>query len=183
MAEDAFITPIAAALLSCLTTQVNLQPNPPEHLCYRVGPEVAHDAGIDVDLCCEGIGYVSLGDIYPSSASFPEQDIVRQAQAKCAPVTWAVNFKVGIIRCSPTGDAQSPPTCAEWNEAFAQNVYDSLSLRRTQCCIRRWVMNDFPPTLGMSVVMERQVQGSPLGGCVERYFNIAIQIPNCDCNG
>lgn len=181
MAEDTIITPIAAQLLACLSEQVDLQPNPPLHRCYRIGSEVAHDAGISVDLCCEGLAYVSLGDIYPSAASFPEQDIVRQAQAKCAPPTWAVNFRAGIVRCVPVGDETAGPTCTEWNEAFAQNVYDALSLRRTQCCLRTWVLTNFTPTLGMSVVMERQVQGSPLGGCVERYFTIAIQIPNCDC--
>jgi hypothetical protein len=131
-------------------------------------------------MCCEGIAYVSLGDTYPSSASFPEQDIVRQADAVCSPPSWAQIFKAGIIRCVPTGD-EDPPTCDDWNAAFTQNIYDGLSLRRAQCCFRSYVTSNDDLFLGMSVVMERQVQGSPLGGCVERYFTIAVQIPNCDC--
>lgn len=180
MAEDLFVLPLAEALLECLCTQVQLQPNPPQHCCYRVGTEIAHDAGMWTDLCCEGIAYVALGDTFPSSASFPEQDIVRQANTVCAPPSWAQYFKVGIIRCVPTGD-EDPPTCEDWNAAFLQNVYDGLTLRRTQCCIRDFVTSNNDQFLGMSVVMERQVQGTPLGGCVERYFTIAIQIPNCDC--
>jgi hypothetical protein len=34
---------------------------------------------------------------------------------------------------------------------------------------------------GMSVVIDRQVQGPPLGGCIERYVNVQVQFPNCDC--
>lgn len=180
MADDIFVFPLAAKLLECLCYQVNQQPNPPQHCCYRVGAEVAHDAGVYRDLCCEGIAYVSLGDSYASSASFPEQDIIRQANTACSPPAWGVNFKAGIIRCAPTGD-QDPPTCDDWNAAFSQNVYDALSLRRTQCCLRTWVTTNSDLFLGMSVVMERQVQGTPLGGCVERSFSIAVQIPNCDC--
>ena len=180
MAEDLFVLPLANQLLACLCAQTQLQPNPPQHCCFRVGVEIAHDAGVWTDLCCEGIAYVALGDTFPSSASFPEQDIVRQANTVCAPPSWAQYFKVGIIRCAPTGD-ESPPTCDDWNAAFLQNVYDGLTLRRTQCCIRDYVVSNDSTFLGMSVVMERQVQGTPQGGCVERYFTIAIQIPNCDC--
>jgi len=34
---------------------------------------------------------------------------------------------------------------------------------------------------GMSIVIERQTQGSPNGGCVERSLTITVQMPNCDC--
>ena len=180
MAEDIFVTPLANQLLACLCAQSQLQANPPQHCCFRVGVEIAHDAGVWEDLCCEGLAYVALGDTFPSSASFPEQDIVRQANTVCAPPSWAQYFRVGIIRCAPVGD-ESPPTCDDWNAAFTQNVQDGLTLRRTACCIRDWVTSNDDIFLGMSVVMERQIQGSPQGGCVERYFNIAIQIPNCDC--
>jgi hypothetical protein len=33
----------------------------------------------------------------------------------------------------------------------------------------------------MSVVIERQNQGTPQGGCVERSMSIVAQIVNCDC--
>lgn len=182
MAEDLFVGPLATQLLACLCEQTQLQPNPPQHCCYRVGTEIAHDAGPWADMCCEGIAYVALGDTFPSSQSFPEPDQVRQANTQCAPPSWAQVFRVGIIRCAPMGDDQgNPPTCEDWNAAFAQNVYDGLTLRRAQCCMRDWIRSNEGLFLGMSVVMDRQVQGSPLGGCVERYFTITIQFPNCDC--
>jgi hypothetical protein len=180
MAEDQFVLPLAQALYNCLCAEIQNQTNPPGQCCFRVGVEIAHDAGILVDSCCDGIAYVSLGDTFPSSASFPEQDVVRQAQASCAPVSWAQMFKAGIIRCVPTGDENAPPTCGEWTEAFYQNVQDGLTLRRVQCCFRNFVRTS-ELFSGMSVVMERQIQGTPQGGCIERYFTIAVQFPNCDC--
>lgn len=182
MAEDLFVLPLATQLLACLCAEVQNQPNPPLHCCYRVGVEIAHDAGPWADQCCEGIAYVALGDTYPSSDAFPEQDVIRQSNAVCSPPSWAQRFKVGIIRCAPVGqDDGSPPTCDDWNAAALQTIYDGLTLRRVQCCMREWVRANEGLFLGMSIVMERQVQGTPLGGCVERNFGIVVQFPNCDC--
>lgn len=178
---DQFVSVLMNQLLACLCEQVALQPNPPMHCCFRVGTEIAHDAGILQDQCCEGIAYVALGDTYPSSDSFPEQDIVRQANAHCAPATWAQAFKVGIIRCAPTGNEFLPPSCDEWNAASRQNVIDAQTLRRVACCMRDYVVNTSDPFFGMSFVIERQSQGNPQGGCVERSMTLTAQFPNiCD---
>lgn len=180
MAEDIYVLPLMQQLLACLCAETQLQPDPPQHCCFRVGPEVAHDAGAWVDLCCEGIAYVSLGDTEPSS-TFPEADVSGQAERTCSPPSWSQSFKVGIIRCAPTGTETTPPTCAEWNAAALQNVYDGLTLRRVQCCMREWIRNHDDLFMGMGVIMEKQTQGNPLGGCVERSFTMKIQFPNCDC--
>ncbi len=178
---DQFIVPLMQELLSCLCENAAAAPNPPGNCCFRVGTEIAHDAGINVDQCCEGIGYVALGDTYPSSDSFPEQDVVRQANSSCAPPTWAQAFKIGLIRCIPVGNEFEPPSCDVWNAAALQNIYDAQTLRRTACCMRNFVVNNSDLFFGMSVVIERQVQGNPQGGCVERYFTMTIQFPNlCD---
>lgn len=179
--RDPFVPIMAEALLSCLSVAVSGNPNTPQHIAYRVGVEIAHDMGIMIDHCCEGIAYVALGDMWPSKGSFPEQDIVRQATAVCAPPSWGIQFKAGIIRCAPTGDEMNPPTDEEWNDAFIQNMWDAQALRRTECCFRNWIRGREDALLGMSIVMGRQIQGTPLGGCVERYFTIDAQMPNCDC--
>lgn len=181
-AAHPYIGPLMNAALACLCEQAALFPNPPGHCCFRVGTEVAHDAGFSQDQCCDGIGYVALGDLFPSAQSFPEQDIVRQANANCAPPAWGLYLKVGLIRCVPTGDLD-PPTCTDWNSAALQNIYDTRTLMQTSCCIREYVTSGAAQFDGMSVVIDRQVQGNPLGGCVERYFTIAVQIPNCECGG
>lgn len=178
---DQFVSVLMEQLLVCLCEQVAIQPNPPQHCCFRVGTEIAHDAGILQDQCCEGIAYVALGDTYPSSDSFPEADINRQATAVCAPVTWAQVFQVGIIRCVPTGDQFLPPSCTEWNVAARQNVIDAQTLRRVACCMRNYITSNAGPFLGMSLVIDRQIQGTPQGGCVERTMKLTAQFPNiCD---
>lgn len=178
---DRFVSVLMEQLLTCLCDEANLQPNPPAICCFRVGTEIAHDAGILEDQCCEGIGYVALGDTYPSSDSFPEQDIIRQANSVCPPTTWAQVFQVGIIRCAPVGNEFRGPNCIEWNAAARQNVVDSQTLRRVACCIRAFVADNSGDFFGMSLVIDRQVQGNPQGGCVERTMKITAQFPNIDC--
>lgn len=178
---DMFVSVLMDELLACLCENVATQENPPQHCCFRVGTEIAHDAGILQDQCCEGIAYVALGDTFPSSDSFPEADIVRQATAVCAPTTWAQEFQIGIIRCVPTGDQFLPPNCVDWNAAARQNVIDAQTLRRVACCMRNFVVQNSGVFLGMSTVIDRQTQGNPQGGCVERTMKLTIQIPNCDC--
>lgn len=182
--SDIYVSALAAQLLACLCEEIQNQPNPPALCCYRVGTEIAHDAGPWVDQCCEGIAYVSLGNTNPSN-TFPENDIARQASTNgCGPPSWAQLFRVGIIRCVPTGDdAGNPPTCDDWNAAGAQNIVDAFTLRQVECCMRAWVKNNEGLFLGMGVIMGAQTQGNPLGGCVERSFDITIQFPNdCDCS-
>lgn len=178
---DQFLTALMDQLLLCLCEKAAAQPNPPQHCCFRVGTEIVHDAGILEDQCCEGIAYVALGDTFPSSDSFPEADIVRQADAVCAPVTWAQVFKVGIIRCSPVGDEFRGPSCGDWNAAARQNIADAQTLRQVACCMRNYIVTNSGLFFGMSMVIDRQVQGNPQGGCVERSMTITVQFPNlCD---
>jgi hypothetical protein len=172
-----------SAALDCLCFITAEMPGAPSHCAPRVGPEVAYDMGQYSDLCCEGLAYISLGDTWASSASFPEQDIVRQANAVCPPVTWAQDLRLGIIRCSPTGNANGePPTDDDWTAAALQNLYDAQALRQVACCIRNYVVTNEGQYVGMSVVINRQTQGTPQGGCVERWFTITVQFANLDCS-
>jgi hypothetical protein len=171
------ITELSGALLSCLCNAVTGHPGAPQHCCYRVGTEPVHDIDLEtqIDLCCEGLAYVLLRDVYPSVESFPDNDIVRQADARCTPPAWGVGLRVGIVRCAP-----EVSDCPANNEAFVQNVYDVLSLNEAMCCFRAFV-NESPTFMGMSLVIERNQQGSTSGGCTERYVNLVAQIPNLDC--
>lgn len=172
---------LANQLLSCLSIAASGSPNPPGEFCLRVGSLVPHELSQWEDLCCNGLGYVSLGDTFPSSDSFPEQDIIRQANTVCAPPSWAQSFRMGLVRCIPA-DPRYPPNCTEWTAAAYQNMYDSATLRRAVCCFRNWFRAQNGFFLGMSLVIERQVQVDPNGGCVERYVSLTAQFPNCDCS-
>lgn len=168
--------------LSCLCAAVNQQPNPPQHCAPRVGTEVVQDLGQYSDLCCEGLAYIMLGDTFLSTGSFPDQDIVLQIRGACAPPTWGQELRLGIVRCISAGGLNGePPTDDVWTEEAVQNLYDDQSLRQASCCIRNWVKSNQGQYTGMDVVIGRQVQGNPQGGCVERYVTITVQFPNLDC--
>jgi hypothetical protein len=181
MAVD--LTPtIAALLLECLCEAVNANANPPAHCCYRLPGEVAMDADMYTNLCCQGLAYVSVSDFWVSSNSFPEQDIIRQAQARCAPPSWGVELKMGIIRCAPVGTDTTMPTCADFLVAHTQSLVDAQSLRQAACCFRNNFPNLDPQLDGMSVVISRQTANTPQGGCFERSMQISAQFPTA-CDG
>lgn len=175
------VSELSAALLGCLCTAVSGMPaaDRPRNCCYRVGTEPVHDVELNEmgprDLCCEGLAYVLLGDVYPSSESFPDNDIVRQVQGKCPWPSWGVAFRMGIVGCMPTMF-----DCAPNNAAFTTNLYRMQALNEAVCCFFDFVrLSD--TFVGMNLVIQRQVQGSTSGGCTERYVNLTAQIPNLDC--
>lgn len=166
-----------AAMLSCLCEAAATRPRPPQHCCYRIGEEVAHDADIYTDLCCEGLAYVSLGDVYPVVDSFPEQSIVTQANQVCSFPSWAVNIKAGIVRCVPTGTTNEMPSCTDWNTAMIQHIFDTQSLASAACCFKQAWISDIEP--GMSVVIGPNSTTVPQGGCVERFITMQVQTSVC----
>lgn len=193
---------VAQAALTCLTNAIvtvtglaaaagpGFAWSAPNSTCYRVSTQIPFDMDKYQDMCCEGLGYVAIGGTWPSAEQFPEQDIQRQAQSVCAPPSWAQEVRMGLVRCLPvgtqgTGAAEfGMPTCTEWTAAAIENMWDSVVLRKAMCCFRAAIRN-YPGGFfeGMSVVIDRQIQGPPLGGCVERYVNSTVQWVNCDCVG
>jgi hypothetical protein len=175
---------MGAMLMACVQGAIaEMDPTiAPQEICFRVGQEVPYDADLYFDLCCRGLAYVALGDIWPSSASFPEQDINRQASAVCYPPAWGVQWKVGIIRCAPVGTDTSMPTCEEWTSAYMKQIADAAALRRLSCCFRAAIRSTVE-FRGLGVIIDRQVQTNPQGGCIERYVTFSVQMTNCDCAG
>jgi len=176
-----FTLALSNALLSCLCNAVSGMPDPPQHCCYRVGTEPVHDVSLDPldhrDLCCEGLAYVLLRDNYPSSESFPDNDIVRQVQGSCAWPAWAVGFRMGIVGCVPDNS-----NCTPNNAAFLTNLYRMQAINTAVCCFREFIRTS-DTFAGFNLVIERQTQGSTTGLCTERYVNLVAQIPNLDCCG
>jgi hypothetical protein len=174
-----FTLELSQTLLACLCNAITGMPDAdrPQHCCYRVGTEPVHDIDLEtqVDLCCEGLAYVLLRDVYPSSESFPDNDIVRQVQGNCAWPAWAVAFRMGIVGCVP-----STSDCDANDAAFLSNLRRMEAINRAVCCFRDYVRSS-ETFLGFNLVIERQTQGSTTGGCTERYVNMVAQIPNLDC--
>lgn len=169
----------------CLTTALTGNPNPPAVICRRLDLQVAWDVDLYDDLCCEGLGYVSFGDIVPSWGDFPEPAVATQANlAACSVPSWAVALRMGIVRCVPSGTDTTMPTCTEWRASSVQQAHDAQALRAAACCLRQQIVSEQQanePFWGMDVVIGVQSQTQLQGGCVERNVVITAQIPNCDC--
>jgi hypothetical protein len=167
---------MAEMLLSCLCNAVAANPNPPLHCCFRIGEEVAQDADIFGDLCCQGLAYVTVGEIFPVINNFPDPSPLLQANQVCSIPSWAISMKMGIIRCSPVGTDTTMPSCTDWNAAFTQQMYDAQSLATAACCFKEsWQTVD----LGMSVVIGSSTATTPQGGCSERSLGIQAQTTVC----
>lgn len=168
----------------CFSAAVTANPNPPMHICRRLDLQVAWDVDLYQDLCCEGLGYVSFGDVQPSWAEFPEGSPVLQANRGTCPIpAWAVEVRMGIVRCISSGTDTTMPTCEDWTNASIQQADDSQALRAAACCLQQTIMTEDPedPFWGMSVSIGVQQQVQIQGGCVERNVTMTVQIPNCDC--
>ena len=169
-------------MLSCLCAAAAAAANPPQHCAYRVGITLAMDADLIGDLCCEGLAYVMPGDQWPSFI-FPDQDITRQANAPCGLISWAKEFKMGILRCVPVTSSMTVlnmPTDAQWNAAALQGFVDDETIRQAVCCFRSTALAD-PRMAGLSIVAGRMQQGEVQGGCVERFIPIQVQVPGGCC--
>jgi len=172
-----YARPIADLLLDCLCTLSTALENPPQHCCFRIGTEIAHDLDQFSDLCCEGLAYVSMGDIYATRLAVQEDT---DRQVNCGVVGWGVQLRAGIVRCAPTGTTTEMPSCEDWTAAALTNFADAQLLRGLACCFLEGIQ-DLPNMRGMSVLVGRQVQTNPAGGCIERYVTFDAQFPNCDC--
>jgi hypothetical protein len=173
---DTQLTVITAAALACLCTAVAANPNPPALCRYQVEFEPPEDL-VPSDICCEGLAYLAVGDVWPSAQSFPEADVARQIQGDCPSPAWGVEIRLGIMRCVPGTDLT--PSTQEQEDAFIQDLHDAQALRRASCCVFN-LPRTIPGLLGFNVIVGRGTK-TVQGGCVNRYTPISIQFPNCDC--
>jgi hypothetical protein len=180
------LVPLIATLAkACLCEALAIRPNPPALCCYRPPGDGVMDFSLYEDMCCHGLAYVQVGDMWPSADSFPEQDINRQAKAKCAPPSWGFEVKIGVLRCVPViGPTENePPTCEQYETAFLQALSDSAALRAAACCFLAGFNGTLDPQLdGMSFVIGRMTGGQTQGACSDRNMSFQIQIPSA-CDG
>ena len=174
MADDPVYN-MASVLLDCLNAQFPDADIPtPQNFCLRAGEEISEDIDpiIGADLCCEGLGWVRVGDTYPSS-NFPDPDPVT---AKCFPIAYAQTFEIGLLGCYHPGGM---PEMANCQQHTAQAVYDMARLRiikQALCCFgddpvvkkrgRLWTI----PGIAVS---------GPRGNCISRVGSIIVQLPKC----
>lgn len=173
---DTTVAPVAADLVVCLAAELAKVPNPvsadPRPVCLRPGDRVDLLISQTSDECCEGLSWVRMVRMYPSGQDrFPTPD---GATTPCDVLRWAVVFELGSVRCSPTPDADTLPSCDEWTDTTLNQYDDFAALRRAVCCYAQ------SHTDRLTIISS----GEPItteGGCTGITLLVTISAPSCDC--
>lgn len=172
---DPLVMPLARELLDCYEIEIAKVASPPKYLGLRPGNVVDHLLSTNHDECCEGLAWVRPVDFFPSSGTFPTQDAVPVGDPPGARA-WVVTLELGAVRCSPTPEATSIPTNAEWDAVVQAVMDDAAAMRRAICCLI-----DARPGRKKRVLPGRWQPLSVEGGCVGGVLPVMIQGPACDC--
>jgi len=167
---DPSVLPIATSLLTCLEDALQDMPDPPAKVSLRVGVQTELLLSQTADECCEGVAWVRLVAVYPSS-NFPNPDT---AWSSCGPLQWAAILEMGVARCAPTPDENEIPSADEWNALAEAVLGDAAAMRRALCCFADLEADRmYLPGLWQPLPVE--------GGCVGGVQTVTIAIDNCDC--
>src|SRR6187402_1380307 len=95
----------------------------PARVCITTG-EIAWD-----DCECGQLA-ISLTSQY-ETAAFPEpwSGETNQGILKCGPPMFVFNYTISMTRCSPIGEDDNPPTCAQLAAAARVTVEDAWAVR------------------------------------------------------
>lgn len=176
--SDPVVAPIAADLLLCLSIELAKVPNPvsanPRPVCLRPGDRVDLLISQTSDECCEGLSWVRMVQIYPSSrTTFPAPDGDVQW---CDVLRWAVVFEIGAVRCAPTPDVGELASCEEWSDVTLNQYDDLAAIRRALCCYGEQNTERLVSVgVGAPITVE--------GGCTGVTMLATISAPSCDCVG
>lgn len=164
------------ALLQCLRDQYSLLPAAvrPGNYDKIAGTFFVEDIDpmFGKDKCCQGAGWVRVGDSFPTDGSLePIESIKANA---CLPVTWALNLDVGVARCYPGYGNVQGPTDADHLAARAMDLLDLQTIEKAICCWARTLR----PKGTLYQVTGIAVTG-PAGACISRIASILVQTGRC----
>jgi hypothetical protein len=94
----------------------------------------------------------------------------------CGVPAWGISLVAGVVRCSPQGTEEFPPSCAEWNEAARIDAIDKKALRKALCCLLASDMFD-PGDISVGAL----TPNGPAGGCIENSVGISVMRINNEC--
>lgn len=174
---DPIATPVANALLACLTAQMSELPSPPARIEIRAGAEGGPLIGPNVDECCAGLAWVRVASVYPSWDSFPSPD---NTWNPCGPLAYAVVLEMGSAFCMPWSDSDQafdnmdPPSTTDWSNAHTTLMqHQNLMRRAAACCFlptQRRAVGEWNPL---------SVEGGCMGGTLR--VTVSVMNPCSDC--
>lgn len=171
------ILTMATSLLDCLQAQFNTPIDSldvPGHFFLQTGEQISED--IDPvnggDLCCEGAGWVRIGDTYPSS-SFPAPDDTTKG---CFPTGWAQVLEIGLLGCYVPGGQVAMASDAQRNQAAFEDAARLMTIKNAICC---WGNGLKSTNRGRLWFVQSIAVSGPRGNCISRVGTILVSAPKC----
>ena len=174
---DNYVYTVASLLLDCLNEQFpNTDLATPGQFCLRAGEEVSEDIDpiFGEDLCCTGLGWVRVGDTFPSS-DFPAPDTV---DSKCLPTSFAQQLEFGLLGCYHPGGQPQMASCPEHTQQAVNDMARLDILKRTVCCWAERVQQ-LRRGRGLLWTLQGIAISGPRGNCISRVGSILTQVPKC----
>jgi hypothetical protein len=169
---DQSVSPVLLDLLDCLRTEVDRLLHPPANVSLRPGSVMELLMSQGRDECCEGVAWVRVIQVYPSS-TFPIQDLVWDGP--CGPAAWAVQVELGVARCAPTPDMSEIPSSDVWDALSLQVMDDAAAVRKAVCCYTA-------SNLDRMILEGQWLPTAVEGGCVGGAQILTVAIGACDCD-
>lgn len=177
---------IAESIRECITQELDsltLSQGQPGRNCVIAG-DIAWD-----DCEC-GQLTVAITDSYYTS-TFPEPSPAtagRGSQSRCGPPYLAIQYRIVMLRCAPTGgEDPKPPTCEALDLAARIATEDAAAVRRgVFCCLRNLNDTRDPATNGKMIEdfrIGQQMMVGPEGFCQGSALPVTVGIVNaCPCH-
>jgi hypothetical protein len=167
---DRVALPAALAMLVCLDAQVSRLDTPPAYVGLRPGAGVDFQMSLTQDECCQGLAWVRVDGIFPSSVNFPNPD---QTPLRCGVGQWGVALEIGIVRCAPTPSAQSIVLPDEYSALAEALLADFAAMDcAIQCMLDGWKR---------VAVVGRWTPLSLATNCAGGTMTVTVAAPACNC--
>lgn len=131
--------------------------------------------------CCEGGGQLTLNVVrWFESSTFPSISIAgggpvgpTSAANNCALPYTVVEYLLTVVRCTPVGNGQRPPSCESQTGSARTLISDAEAVRAgVKCCVE-----NFPKMQPWAVGDTMSV--GPEGGCAGSTLVLWVGLSNC----
>lgn len=130
--EDRVAWPMLLRLTDCLCAELVASGLPPTCIC---SPMPGEAIAADYVTPEQGMAWVRVSSVYPSTTNFPAQDQVANG---CA-VMLAAQLEVGVLYCAPVtagrGSNRPPRMPQQFDSARLQMAAMAAMLRTIECCL------------------------------------------------
>lgn len=174
--EDGTVYPMLELALACLSDEVAKVTSPPKYVRMSTGSSFSAQLAPNVaDECCEGVAWLRVINVFPSS-NFPEQDV---SVERFLPDSLAVPLELGVARCLPIADPQVGILTPAQTAANVKAIMDDrAALMRAACCL-------YDAGRATGEVLDVLIgQWTPLddeGNCMGGTLALTVQVRACDC--